>query len=121
EAADALRNAVRLDPTLEQGWLKLGKALAMLGLGAEADEAFEKSFALNPERGELALAAEHHREGRLEEAERIYRKVLRANPRNVDAIRLLGRAAVSAQRYADAERLFRRALRLAPLFIGAMQ
>jgi tetratricopeptide (TPR) repeat protein len=121
EAADALRNAVRLDPTLEQGWLKLGKALAMLGLGAEADEAFEKSFALNPERGELALAAEHHRAGRLEEAERIYRKVLRANPRNVDALRMLGRLAASAQRNADAERLFRRALRLAPGFTGAMQ
>lgn len=121
EAVEVLRNAVRLDPSLEQAWLKLGKALAMLGLGAEADEAFEKSFALNPERGELARAAEHQKEGRLEEAEHLYRKVLRANPKNVDAIRMLGRVAVSAHRHADAERLFRRALRLAPGFTGAMQ
>jgi tetratricopeptide (TPR) repeat protein len=121
EAVEVLRNAVRLDPTLEQGWLKLGKALTMLGLGAEADQAFERSFALNPERGELALAAEHWREGRSEEAERICRKILRATPNNVDALRLLGRIAVSAKRHADAERLFRRALRIAPGFTGVMQ
>jgi tetratricopeptide (TPR) repeat protein len=120
EAADILRKAVRLDPQLEQGWLNLGKALAMLGLGEEADEAFEKSFALNPERGKLALAAEHHKEGRFDEAERIYREIIRANPKNVDAIRLLGRVALSAKRSDDAERLFERAVRLAPDFTGAM-
>jgi tetratricopeptide (TPR) repeat protein len=120
EAADILRKAVRLDPHLEQGWFNLGKALAMLRLGQEADEAFEKSFALNPERGKLALAAEHHKEGRFEEAERIYREIIRANPKNVDAIRLLGRVALSAKRNDDAERLFQRAIRLAPDFTGAM-
>ena len=61
-----LRNAVRLDPELELAWFNLGKALAMLGFGQEADEAYEKSFALNPERRRLALAAEHHQQGRLD-------------------------------------------------------
>jgi tetratricopeptide (TPR) repeat protein len=120
EAAEILRKAVRLDPQLDQAWFNLGKALAMLGLGKEADEAFEKSFALSPERGKLALAAEHHKEGRLEEAERLYREIIRANPKNVDAIRLLGRVALSARRHNDAERLFHRAIRLAPDFTGAM-
>jgi len=121
EAVEVLRNAVRLDPTLEQGWLKLGKALAMLGAGKEADAAFEKAFALNPERRDLALAAEHHKEGRVEEAERIYRRILRTNPNNVDALRMLGRLAAGARRHTDAEHLFRRALRLAPGFTGVMQ
>ncbi len=120
EAADILRTAVRLDPQLEQGWFNLGKALAVLGIAREADEAFERSFALNPERGKLALAAEHHKEGRFDEAERLYREIIRANPKNVDAIRLLGRVALSARRHDDAERLFRRAIRLAPDFTGAM-
>jgi tetratricopeptide (TPR) repeat protein len=120
EAADILRNAVRLDPQLEQAWFNLGKALAMLGFGQEADEAFEKSFALNPERGKLALAAEHHKEGRFEEAERLYREIIRANPKNVDAIRMLGRVALSAKRNDDAERLFRQAIKLTPDFTGAM-
>ncbi|HWM27786.1 MAG TPA: tetratricopeptide repeat protein, partial [Woeseiaceae bacterium] len=120
EAADILRNAVRLDPELELAWLNLGKALAMLGFGKEADEAFEKSFSLNPQRKKLAHAAELHKEGRLEEAERLYREVVRDDPDNVDALRMLGRIALTAGRYADAERLFRRAVKLAPDFAGAV-
>ena len=91
-AADALpflERATRLDPTLERAWFNLGKALAMLGRGAGGRRAFEKCFELSPERRLMALAAEHQKEGRLEEAERIYRRVLRDNPRNVDALRLL--------------------------------
>ena len=120
EAADILRNAVRLDPGLEFAWLNLGKALAQLGFGKEADEAFEKSFGLNPERKKLAHAAELHKKGRVEEAERLYREVVRDNPDNVDALRMLGRIALAAGRNADAERLFRRAVKLAPDFAGAV-
>ncbi|MEX2496346.1 MAG: sulfotransferase [Woeseia sp.] len=120
EAADALRNAVRLDPQLELAHFNLGKALLMLGFGKEADEAFEKSFDLNPERRKLAHAAEHHKAGQLEEAERLYREVVRGNPLNVDALRMLGRIALAAKRNADAERLFLRAIKLAPDFTGAM-
>jgi len=120
EAANVLRNAVRLDPELELAWFNLGKALAMLGFGKEADEAFEKSFSLNPVRKKLAHAAEHHKKGRLEEAERLYREVVRDHPDNVDALRMLGRVALSAGRNADAERLFRRAIKLAPDFAGAL-
>jgi tetratricopeptide (TPR) repeat protein len=120
EAADMLRNAVRLDPQLELAWFNLGKALALLGFGKEADQAFEKSFALNPVRQKLAHAAEHQKEGRLEEAESLYRQVVRDHPDNVDALRMLGRLALSAGRSADAERLFRRVVKLAPDFAGAV-
>ena len=44
-------------------WFTLGKALAMQGRGADADQAFERCFALSPERRLMALAAEHHRKG----------------------------------------------------------
>jgi len=120
EAVTVLEKAVRLDPDLEWAHFNLGKALAASGRGKEADAAFEASFALNPERKRLALAAEHHRDGRLEEAEREYREILRKNPENVDAVRLLGRVALSAGRLTDAERLFRRATTLAPDFVGAI-
>jgi tetratricopeptide (TPR) repeat protein len=118
-AVEVLENAVRLDPALELAWFNLGKALARLGRGAEADAAYEKSFELNPERKMTAQAAELHRDGRLEEAERLYREVIRANPRNVDAMRMLGRIALSLKRNPDAERLFRRAVSIAPDFVGA--
>jgi tetratricopeptide (TPR) repeat protein len=63
EAIEVLENAVRLDDDEGDAWFNLGKARALLGLGPEADEAFEKSFELNPERKALAHAAEHQRRG----------------------------------------------------------
>jgi tetratricopeptide (TPR) repeat protein len=93
-----LEQATYLDPALERAWFNLGKALALLGRGKEADAAFEKCFERSPEKRLMALAAEHHKEGRTEEAERLYRRVLRDNPRNVDALRLLAQLAVKANR-----------------------
>ena len=44
----------------------------------------------------LALAVEHHRAGRLQAAERIYRQILAIEPEHVDALHLLGVAAQQA-------------------------
>jgi tetratricopeptide (TPR) repeat protein len=119
EAAGILRKATRLDPSLDHAFFNLGKALAMLGEGKEADEAFEQSFELNPERKNLALAAEHQKEGRWDEAEQLYREVLRSNPTNVDAMRLLGNVTLQTGRIYQAERLFRRAVANAPDYVLA--
>jgi tetratricopeptide (TPR) repeat protein len=120
EAVELLRTATRLDPSLEVAHFNLGKALVMLGKGKEADEAFEKSFDLNPLRKKLAHAAEHYKEGRLEEAERMYGEVLRANPDNVDALRMMGSIALGASRFDEAERYLRRAISHAPDFVDAI-
>ena len=122
-AADAvplLERATNLDPTLESAWFTLGKALALLGRGAEADQAFERCFALSPERRLMALAAEHHKEGRLKEAEQLFRRVLRQRPRNVDAMRLLASIALKAGRADEAEQLLERAISVAPDFVAAL-
>lgn len=120
DALPLLERATRLDPTLERAWFSLGKALALLGRGKDADAAFEKSFALSPERRLMAHAAEHQKEGRIEEAERIYRQVLRNNPRNVDALRLLALLALRVDRSDDAETLLQRAIEIAPDFLLAL-
>lgn len=120
EALPVLEKATRLDPSLELAWLNLGKVLAMLGKGKEADAAFEKAFALNPGRKKLALAAEHHQAGRVDEAARLYKEVLRDNPKNVDALRMLGIMAYAASDIDEAERLFRRTVELAPDFVNAI-
>ena len=120
EAVEVLRKAVRLDPKLEFAHFNLGKALALTGKGEEADTAFESSFALSPERKLLAQAARLHKEGRLEEAEKLYRQALKNNPDNVDAMRMLAMVAATLKRYEDAERLLRRALGIAPDFLTAV-
>jgi tetratricopeptide (TPR) repeat protein len=120
DALPFLERATRLDPSLERAWFNLGKALAAAGRGKDADAAFEKSFGLSPERRLMALAAEHQKEGRLEEAERIYRRALRDNPRNVDALRLLALIAAKAGRPDDAEVMLRKAIEIAPDFMLAI-
>jgi tetratricopeptide (TPR) repeat protein len=88
EAVKVLQNATRLDPKSSPAFFALGQALISLGKGKEADEAFEASFELDPEKKSLALAAEHQKAGRMEEAESIYRQILRENPKHVDAYRI---------------------------------
>ncbi len=120
DALPFLERATRLDPSLERAWFTLGKALALLRRGPEADAAFEKCFALSPERRVMALAAEHQKEGRLEEAERLYRQVLRESPRNVDAMRLLALIAQNTDHVDDAENLLEQAIAIAPDFMLAI-
>ena len=120
EAVEVLQKAARLDPKLDAARFNLGKALASTGRGKEADAAFEASFELSPERKKLALAAKHHQEGRIEDAEQLYRQVLNNNPRNVDALRMLAMVAATAKRYDDAERLLHKAVGIAPDFLTAV-
>ena len=90
EAIEHLQKATELDPSVALAHFNLGKGLAALGRGAEADVAFEASFDLDPVRKALALAAEHQREGRTQQAERTYRQVLQKDPGNVDAETVTG-------------------------------
>ncbi len=119
EAVEVLEEALRLEPAEGDGWFNLGRALAMVGRGREADAAFERSFELNPTRKALAHAAEHQQAGRLAEAEKIYREVLRGNPRDVNALRLLANCAGHAGRSREAERLLQRAVTHAPDYLEA--
>jgi len=120
EAETVLREAVRLDPDLEQAHFHLGRALLENGKSEEADQAFERCFALNPEKGRLAEAARLHRSGKVEDAERLYRRVLKDNPDNVTALRLLGVIAMQSGHPENAEELLAKAVRLAPDFTGAI-
>ena len=115
EAVEVLNTATRLDPKAEMAFFTLGRALSLTGRGKEADAAFEASFKLNPERKKLALAAEHHKAGRSEEAARLYRELLQQSPNNVDAMRLLaGILAGRSSKVEEAEALLRKATTLAP-------
>lgn len=60
----------------------------------------------------LESAAQHHRAGRLREAEATYREVLARDPRNADALHLLGVLAHQSGQYADAIELISRAIAL---------
>ncbi len=120
EAIEALEKATRLDPKLNMAFLNLGKALAAVGKGKDADAAFEESFELSPEHKLLAKAIECLQENQFEEADRITREIIRINPGNVEALRLMGRMAERQNRIGIAERQYRRALEIAPDYTGVI-
>ena len=62
----------------------------------------------------LQAAVTHHRAGRLREAEPIYRRVLAAQPRNIDALYLLGLVTQATRRFAESADLFQRAVHEQP-------
>ena len=120
EAIEALEKATRLDPKLNLAFLNLGKALAAVGRGKEADAAFEKSFELSPEHKLLAKAVECLQANQFEEAEKFTREIMRINPGNVEALRLMGRMATRQNRVGIAEKHYRKALEFAPDYTGVI-
>jgi tetratricopeptide (TPR) repeat protein len=120
EAIPVLEKSVRLNPAVESAQFNLGKALAQTGRGKEADVAFEASFELSPTRKMMALAAEHHKAGRFEPAEKLCRQVLQHDRNHVDALRMLGLLAAAAGELEECENLLRQVLTLAPDHVPAM-
>jgi tetratricopeptide (TPR) repeat protein len=63
---------------------------------------------------QLESALAHHRANRLGEAEKIYRQILAANPKNPDALFLLGSLAHQTGNSSDAENLLNQAIQINP-------
>ncbi len=115
DAVASFQAALRLDPRLPLARKKLGQALAALGRGAEADAALEAWFEQDPGRLQVAVALDHLRAGRKDDAISTLRKALRDNPDNVDALHTLAQAYWgNDERVSDIEALLRRATELAP-------
>ena len=119
EAVEALRRAVRLQPTLADAWRALGDHLHAMGDTASADQAYAnhvRNATRDPRLLEPALALA---EGRIAVAEPLLRDHLKQCPTDVAAIRMLAEIASRIGRYADAESLLTRCLELAPSFTAA--
>ena len=120
EAVPCFEEAIRLEPQLPLAHKKLGEALAALGRGREADAAFEEYFEQDVDKGKVALAFDHLRAGRKDEAIETLRNALRENPDNVDAMRCLAQIYWRDDKHlGDAEALLRRATTLAPGYTAA--
>ncbi len=119
EAVPALRRALALNPALTSARVALGQALLAAGEEQAATDAFDELMRTHPQVKELADAAELHRVGRFEQAEAVYRDLLRRNPQDVSVLRLLGLLAIDTGHYRNAATLLKKAVELAPDFHGA--
>jgi protein O-GlcNAc transferase len=66
--------------------------------------------------GPFDQALQAHRNGQFAEAETLYKKIVSTNPKNFDALHLLGVVCSETGNYEDAEKSFRAALSIDPKF-----
>ena len=119
EAIASYKRVIELTPDNAVAHRDLSMALKSLGRENEAQEVLEESYLLDPERKELIIAAEHQRAGEFGKAENIYREILRKDPTNVNATRLLGTVASELGKPKLAARMLRNAVKMQPEFFGA--
>jgi tetratricopeptide (TPR) repeat protein len=121
EAIGVLQEVLRLAPGHAAAWRTLGDQLAAAGDEAGSRDAYERHLALSTPHPDLVRAAECLARKALPEAERLTRDILKKDPADPTAIRLLAAIGMELGRFDDAINLLDRCLELAPEFHLARQ
>ena len=119
EAIACYKRVVELRPEQADAYRDLSMAYKTLGRMNEAYEVLEASFKLDPNHSELVLAVQHQRANEFGKAENICQEILRKDPDNVNATRLLGVLAVELGNQKLAVQMLRNTVKLEPRFFGA--
>jgi tetratricopeptide (TPR) repeat protein len=120
EAVLLFERALTLDPHLPHTRRRLGDALSACGRGAEADRHYQRYLEEDPNRKTVAAGAEHLRAGRRTEAVQVFEGVLRHDPNQIDAMRMLALALMdNPARADDIEALLVQVTKLAPDYLAA--
>jgi predicted Zn-dependent protease len=118
-AIAALKRAVQLKPDFGNAWAALAQQHAMAGDDEAAAKANARQIAAATKDPALVAAATALAENKLAVAEHTLRDVLRREPGNIAALRLLAETGARLGRYGEAETLLAHCLELAPGFTAA--
>jgi len=116
DAVSVLKEAVTADPKFTEAWRSLAEQYSLDGYEAESRKAYENHFHASAKHPDVVKAADLLSKGNLNETERIARAVLKKNPTDVTAIRILADIGIKVGRHEDAQNLLERCLELAPHF-----
>jgi tetratricopeptide (TPR) repeat protein len=111
-AIDCFEAAIRLDAEQPSAWSGLADALMRDGDEERARTARRRFLELSPSARTVAEAGRSWREGDAARAEELCEEVLKSDPANTDALRLLASIAVADERYVIAEGLLKRLAKL---------
>ena len=117
----AYDRATQLLPSLTETWFRAGALVYELGHRDEAIGCFRRAAATGGRTyfGRLGNARALLTEDRNQEAERVLRETLVADPRNAMAYDLLGNLLSEFGRFDEARACFERAITMAPLLAGS--
>lgn len=118
-AAETFEQALQLNPERQHTRLKLSQALLHMGRVDDAEAMEAELRQSSQDNQDIAAAAELVKEGKSEEAEKLYRRILTRNPNNVSAMRLWAHLGIEQEKYAGAEKLLLQAVKVAPGFARA--
>lgn len=121
ESIAVLKQVLQLEPEHAAAWRSLGDQLSASGDTAGSEDAYDKHLAASTRHPELIEAAEHLRKKQFPLAERLTRDVLKKDPVDVIAIRMLAAIGLEVGQIDDAINLLERCLELAPGFHLARQ
>ncbi len=121
DSIEVLRKVLQIDPGHAAAWRSLGDQLNARGDVRESEEAYDKHLAASTRHPELVDAALHLRKKQFPIAERLTRDVLKKDPVDVIAIRMLAAIGLEVGQIDDAINLLERCLELAPGFHLARQ
>ncbi len=116
DAVGHLRKAVKILPKNPHAWKALADAHAAQGDVKKSKQAGRELLALSTRNPELVVAGDFLFEGRIAKAEAICRDVLKKDPVDVSAIRMLADIGIRLNQFNDAQKLLERCLELAPDF-----
>ena len=114
-ALDCLKKLNKISPTIES-IREISNIYIDKGETEKSEEIIQHFFESNKSYSELYKGIRHVKAGRNKLAEDAYKKVLKKDKNNVDALRLLGLLAFKQNNYPIAEKLFIRGIQLNPTF-----
>jgi tetratricopeptide (TPR) repeat protein len=120
-ALTAYDRATKLLPSLTEAWFRAGALVYTLGHVGEAIGCFRRAAATGSRTsfGRLGKARALVIEDRNQEAEKVLREMLVADPRNAMAYDLLGSALSELGRFDEARACFERTVAIAPMLAGS--
>ena len=119
-AVDCFERATALDASQASAFRGLSTALQQCGRQDEAQATLNKYLALAPTHDSISQARSLHADGESQHAESICEDILKREPENSGALRMLAIIASDNEQHVVAEGLLRRILKLAPDSIAAI-
>lgn len=113
-ASEFFEKAIQLDPTQASAYFGLANALFKVDRKEDAESAHRKYLEMSPTAKALSEASRLRQDGKSEHAEAICDAILKQEPGNVEALRMLARIAADDGRQVIAEGLLRRVVGLSP-------